>query len=149
MGNLHEYKIKGIGEGVCAVCGKHSTDPVHGVGVPTSSSYTAAPLGDALRSDFKAYADTDSMHTDQEVVIIDRTPNVGITNPDVRLWIGVCLFILSLVSGIAAMTIGVYPELEIGDAVVSRGVVLANQIISFLTGAFGLAFVSPNVPTKP
>ena len=84
----------------------------------------------------------------QEVVIIDRTPNVGITNPDARLWIGVALFAASLLSGVAALTLGVFPEIEIGNAVISRAIMLTNQIVSFLTGAFGLAFVSPNVPTK-
>lgn len=79
-------------------------------------------------------------------IVVDNTPNVVITNPRVRFGLGIGLFVMSLLTAIASLILGTFPEIEVGEAVVSRAIVLSGQIVSLLTAAFGLAVVSPNVP---
>lgn len=69
-----------------------------------------------------------------------------IPNPDVRRYLGVTLYVISLVAAIVALFLGFFPEF--GGDVVNRALLFANGLVSFLSGAFGIAVTLPNVPKR-
>ena len=81
-------------------------------------------------------------------VVPGNTPNVVISNERVRLWMTIVLAVLTMLSTIAAMTLDIFPELEVGGDIVGRIITLTNQILAFLISAFGLSVVAPNIPRR-
>ena len=73
-----------------------------------------------------------------------QTPNVVISNPEVRRYAGAVLYIIAVLAGLAALLFGIFPEL--GGDVANRALLFVNSAVSFLSGAFGLAVTLPNVP---
>lgn len=81
-----------------------------------------------------------------EPIFIDRTPNVVIENSNVRFILGAILFVMGLASGIAALFFLFFPEL-VGDAEIpTRAISFVNAVISFLSNAFGISVLLPNIP---
>lgn len=75
------------------------------------------------------------------------TPDVVIKNRSIRLWLGVALFTLSLLTGIAALFFSFFPELAYGTDIPTRVIGFVNGVGSILAGAFGIVVTTPNVPT--
>lgn len=74
------------------------------------------------------------------------TPNVVIPNPAARRQIGISLYLLSVLAGIATLVFAFFPELAFGTDIPTRAIALANAVVSLLTAAFGLVVTLPNVP---
>lgn len=81
-----------------------------------------------------------------EPIVIDSTPDVIIKNRNVRLWAGVVLFTISLLTGIAAMFFNFFPELAYDTDIPTRVIGFINAVGSLLAGAFGIVVTTPNVP---
>lgn len=81
-------------------------------------------------------------------IMEDSTPNVVISNPDIRRWLGAFLYVLSLLAGIASYTLSIFPELNFGDDVLSRIILVVVGSISIISGAFGLGITTPNIPSR-
>jgi len=77
---------------------------------------------------------------------VSNTPNVVIENTNVRLWLGAALFIVSLLTGIAALFFNFFPELAYGTDIPTRVIGFINSVASILAGAFGIVVTTPNVP---
>lgn len=73
-----------------------------------------------------------------------NTPNVVVSNPDVRRYAGAALYIIAVAAGLAALFFGIFPE--VGGDVANRALLFVNSAVSFISGAFGLAVTLPNVP---
>lgn len=76
------------------------------------------------------------------------TPNVVISNPSTRRQVGVSLYLVSLLAGLAALLFAFFPELAAGTDIPTRAVGFANGAVSLLSAGFGLIVTLPNVP-KP
>jgi hypothetical protein len=74
------------------------------------------------------------------------TPNVVVSNPTARKVIGAALYTLALLSGIASIVLGFWPELASIEPDPSRVIATVNAIVSLLAGAFGFVVTIPNVP---
>lgn len=74
------------------------------------------------------------------------TPNVVISDPDVRRRAGAVLYIIAVVAGLAALFFGIFPE--VGGDIANRALLFVNSAVSFISGAFGLAVTLPNVPKQ-
>lgn len=72
------------------------------------------------------------------------TPNVVVSNPDIRRYAGVVLYVVAILAGLSSLFFGVFPE--VGGDVASRALVFVNAAVSFLSGAFGIVVTLPNVP---
>jgi len=81
-------------------------------------------------------------------IMEDSTPNVVIKNPDVRKWMGAILYTLSILTGIAAYALSVFPELNFGDDVLGRMILVINGTISIISASFGFAITIPNIPSR-
>lgn len=79
---------------------------------------------------------------------MSETPNVVIENPSVRKVMTVVLSILSVLTACAAIILGFWPELSGLEPDPTRVIATVNALISFLSGVFGLAVVTPNIPKK-
>lgn len=80
---------------------------------------------------------------------IEITPGAVIGDPRIRRGIGVALYLLSLLAGVAALTFSFFPELAQGTDIPARAIGLVNGIVSLLSGGFGLVVTVPNVPRPP
>lgn len=77
-----------------------------------------------------------------------ETPNVVIPNADVRRWLGAALYIISVLTGIAALLFAYFPGLA--DAELTTSLIgFVNAAVSLVSGAFGLVVTLPNVPKSP
>lgn len=74
------------------------------------------------------------------------TPNVVISNPNTRKNIGVALYAVSLLAGLAALLFAFFPELAYGTDIPTRAIAFINGAVSLLSGGFGLIVTVPNVP---
>lgn len=74
------------------------------------------------------------------------TPNVVITNSDTRRILGIGLYILAFLSGIAALFLGFFPEFNDANQVFVRSIAFTNALISLTAGTFGIVVTTPNVP---
>ncbi|MDR6867543.1 hypothetical protein J2Y69_002147 [Microbacterium resistens] len=74
------------------------------------------------------------------------TPNVVIRSPQVRLGLGIGLYLLSVAAGIAALVFAFFPEIAAGTDIPTRVIGLVNAVVSLATAAFGLVVTVPNVP---
>lgn len=79
---------------------------------------------------------------------MSETPNVVIENPSVRKVMTVVLSILAVLTACAAIILGFWPELSGLEPDPARVIATVNALISFLSGVFGLAVVTPNIPKK-
>lgn len=77
--------------------------------------------------------------------VASPTPNVVVRNPDVRFWLGACLFALSFLAAVAAMFLGFFPEVADND-VPTRTIAFVNAFVSFAASTFGITVMLPNVP---
>lgn len=75
------------------------------------------------------------------------TPNVTISNPDIRRYAGVALYVVSILAALAASFFGVFPEF--GGDLVNRILLFSNIVVSFFSGIFGVAITLPNIPKTP
>ena len=80
---------------------------------------------------------------------LETTPNVVIKNPNVRRWLGGSLYGIGLLTGIAALFLLFFPEVEQGGDIPTRAIAFANAVVSILSNAFGVAVSTPNVPREP
>jgi hypothetical protein len=76
----------------------------------------------------------------------DETPNVVVSDPNVRRYLGLSLYLISLLAGLAALYFGIFPET--GGDLAGRVLLFVNSAVSFLSGAFGIAVTLPNVPKR-
>lgn len=76
----------------------------------------------------------------------DITPNVVISDPGARKWVGGILYTLSILSGAASIVLGFWPELASLQPDPARIIATINALISLAAGAFGFAVTIPNVP---
>lgn len=74
------------------------------------------------------------------------TPNVVISNPKLRRNIGVGLYVVSLLAGLATLLFAFFPELAAGTDVPSRAIAFVTAAVTLLSGGFGLVVTVPNVP---
>jgi len=74
------------------------------------------------------------------------TPNVVIRNPQVRLGLGIGLYLLSVLAGVSALVVAFFPEIAAGTDIPTRLIGLVNAVVSLVSGAFGLVVTVPNVP---
>lgn len=79
---------------------------------------------------------------------MSETPNVVIENPSVRKVMTVVLSTLAVLTACAAIILGFWPELSGLEPDPTRVIATVNALISFLSGVFGLAVVTPNIPKK-
>lgn len=77
-----------------------------------------------------------------------QTPNVVIEDPNTRRNLGRILYIVSVVSAAVGLTVVTFPELSGLGVDVNRIVILANALVSLVSGAFGLGVTLPNVPKR-
>lgn len=81
---------------------------------------------------------------------IDNTQPVDggtvIPNPDTRRHIGAGLYVLTLLAGLAALFLGIFPE--VGGDLANRVLMFVNATVAFLSAAFGIAVTLPNVPRR-
>lgn len=75
-----------------------------------------------------------------------ETPNVVVSNPNVRKTIGFVLYVISILAGLVALFLLFFPE--VGGDVANRALQFVTAAISFISGAFGLGVTTPNVPSK-
>ena len=75
-----------------------------------------------------------------------QTPNTVIPNPEVRRYLGGTLFIIGLITGIAALFLIWFPEVERGTDIPTRAIGFVNAVVSILSNTFGIAVSTPNVP---
>jgi len=64
---------------------------------------------------------------------IDLAPGAVIADPRIRRGLGLALYLLSLLAGIAALTFSFFPELAQGTDIPSRAIGLANGVVSLLS----------------
>lgn len=74
------------------------------------------------------------------------TPNVVISDPNTRKNIGIGLYAVSLLAGLAALLFAFFPELAYGTDIPTRAIAFVNGAVSLLSGGFGLIVTVPNVP---
>lgn len=74
------------------------------------------------------------------------TPNVVIANPVIRRRVGITLYVISLLAGLAALLFAFFPELAAGTDIPTRAIAFTNGAVSLLSGGFGLIVTVPNVP---
>lgn len=74
------------------------------------------------------------------------TPNVVISNPNTRRHIGVTLYLVSLLAGLATLLFAFFPELAAGTDIPTRAIAFVTAAVTLLSGAFGLVVTIPNVP---
>lgn len=79
-------------------------------------------------------------------VAAEITPNVVISNPDIRRYIGIALYIISLLAGVAALFLAFFPEFNAGNDTFVRAIAFINAVVSLVSGAFGIVVTFPNVP---
>lgn len=79
---------------------------------------------------------------------IQITPNVVVPDADVRRRIGVVLWLLSLLAGVASLFFLFFPEVAAGTDIPTRAVAFVNALVSLGTGSFGFAVTLPNTPRK-
>lgn len=77
---------------------------------------------------------------------IEISPGAVIADPRIRRGIGVTLYLVSLLGGVAALTFSFFPEFAQGTDIPARAIGLLNGVVSLLSGAFGLVVTVPNVP---
>lgn len=74
------------------------------------------------------------------------TPNVVIPDPRVRRGIGVALYCMSLLAGVAALFFAFFPEASMGTDIPDRAIAFTIALVSLLSGGFGLVVTAPNIP---
>lgn len=72
----------------------------------------------------------------------DTTPNVVIPDPRTRRVLGVVLYVIAVLAGVASF---VAAGLEVSEAV-DFWVAKVTGVVAILSGAFGLGVTTPNVP---
>ena len=77
---------------------------------------------------------------------IEIAPGSVIADARIRRGIGVALYLVSLLAGVAALIFAFFPELAQGTDIPARAIGLINGVVSLLSGAFGLVVTVPNVP---
>ena len=78
----------------------------------------------------------------------NETPNVRIEDPDVRRSLSKTLFLVTILSGIAALFFQFFPEAAFGTDLPTRAIGFVNAVVSLVSGAFGLSVLVPNIPKK-
>lgn len=73
---------------------------------------------------------------------MSETPNVVIENPQVRKGLGIALYVVGVLAGLAAYVLAGIPMPFDVDFVVAK----VTGAISILSGAFGLGVTLPNIP---
>lgn len=76
------------------------------------------------------------------------TPNVVVSNPDTRRRLGIALYVVALLAGLAGLFFAFFPEAAFGTDIPTRAIAFVNAAVSLLAGGFGLIVTTPNVP-KP
>lgn len=74
------------------------------------------------------------------------TPNVVISNPATRRRLGIALYIVSIITGIATLFFLFFPEAALGTDLPERVIAFVTAVVTLLSGAFGLTVTTPNVP---
>lgn len=74
------------------------------------------------------------------------TPNAVIPSGNVRFALGATLYAVSLLTGVASIVLGFWPELASLEPDPARIIATVNAVVSLLSGAFGITVTLPNVP---
>jgi len=74
------------------------------------------------------------------------TPDKVIRNPGIRFRLGLALYAVSLLSGLAALFFGIFPEF--GGDYANRALLFVNSAVAFISGGFGIVVTLPNVPVQ-
>lgn len=76
----------------------------------------------------------------------NETPNVVISNPNVRFWLTAALFGIAFLLELATMFIGAFPEAVANSDIPVRAIEFSRDVIAFTAVTFGLVVSLPNVP---
>lgn len=76
------------------------------------------------------------------------TPNVVIQNSNVRLWIGIALYVLLFLIGTASLALAFFPEIEFGNDMLARLIAFGTAFITYAASVFGIAVTTPNIPRR-
>lgn len=67
-----------------------------------------------------------------------------IKDANVRKWVGIGLWSITLAAAVLSMFVSYFPEAAGDGDTLQRGIAFTNALVSFLAGSFGLVVTLPN-----